>query len=349
MQAVALPDWARVLGKPTVTGSLRQQPEDFQVCEIPLIEPAGEGSHLWLEVRKRNANTNWVAGQLAEAAGAARRDVGFAGMKDRRAVTTQWFSVNLQEATNPDHASWQIPDVAILKALRHGRKLQRGTLRGNRFRIVVTGLGGDLEGLPPRLQAIASDGFPNYVGEQRFGHGGRNVERSLRWLDRGGRVSREQRSIYLSALRSFLFNQVLQERVRGDSWNRLLDGELAQLDGKRALFSCSLPDAELDRRCAGFDIHPTGPLPGRGGLRPERSAAAVEDAALVDSSSWVAALERFGVEADRRSLRAQAPDLSWNLGDAELLLEFTLPPGAYATALLRELVMVAPDSISESA
>jgi len=342
-----LPDWPRFLGPPEATARMRVAPEDFQVVELPLVEPGGTGSHLWLEVRKRDANTSWVAARLAEAAGAAARDVGYAGMKDRRAVTTQWFSVGLEQAANDEWERWDIPGVTIVQGLRHGRKLQRGALRGNRFRLVLRDLQGEAGALAKRLETLASTGLPNYFGPQRFGREGANAERGARWLERGGRIGRGQRSLYLSAVRSCLFNLLLAERVRQDNWNRLLDGDIAMLDGSRSSFDCSLPDAELDRRCATFDIHPTGPLPGGGGKRPRGAAAAIEETVLEPHLGIVAALERARVDASRRSLRVLPAGMAWQFDGAELLLEFSLPPGAYATALLRELVLADPASISE--
>lgn len=346
-----LPDWQRVLGPPETSGQLRTEPEDFQVVELPLVEPEGSGPHLWLEVQKRNANTNWVAGRLAAAAGVPVRDVGFAGMKDRRAVTTQWFSIGLQAAESPDWAAWDIPGVTVLRGVRHRRKLQRGALRGNRFRIAVRNLAGGLSDLESRIRGVAGQGVPNYFGPQRFGRGGANVPRAARWLEQGGRISRSERSIYLSAARSYLFNLLLAERVRRGNWNRLVDGDLAMLDGSHSTFACSLPDGELDRRCDRFDIHPTGPLPGRTGGRGTRAtagaAAAIEAAVLGPHQSLVAALERAGVDADRRSLRAVPADLRWARDGSVLVLEFALPPGAYATSVLRELVLTDEDTISE--
>jgi tRNA pseudouridine13 synthase len=342
-----LPDWPRFLGPPDARAVLRAQPEDFEVRELPLVQPDGAGSHLWLEVRKRDANTNWVAARLAEQAGAPARDVGYAGMKDRRAVTTQWFSVGLQEAGNDDWAAWDIPGVSILRGVRHGRKLRRGALRGNRFRIVLRSLRGATGDLEDRLNGLAAAGLPNYFGPQRFGREGANAERGARWLEQGGRLGRGQRSIYLSAVRSYLFNTLLAERVRQGNWNRLVDGDLAMLDGSRSTFACSLPDAELERRCAVFDIHPTGPLPGRGESGVAGGAAAIEQSVLEPLAPVVAALGRAGVDADRRSLRVRAAGLSWRWDGGDLRLEFALPPGAYATALLRELVSVEANSISE--
>jgi tRNA pseudouridine13 synthase len=346
-----LPDWRRQLPRPEVTARLRAVPEDFQVWELPLVEPQGTGSHLWLEVRKRGANTRWVAERLAAAAGAPLRDVGFAGMKDRHAVTTQWFSLGLQQAQNDHWRDWDIPDVSILQAQRHGRKLQRGALRGNRFRLLLRDLEGPTAPLEDRLEAIRRTGVPNYFGPQRFGRAGANIPRAAHWLESGGRIGRSQRSIYLSVVRSYLFNRLLAQRVELGNWNRLLDGDLALLDGSRSTFPCSLPDPDLERRCTGFDIHPTGPLPGRegkrGNSRPAGEAAALEEEVLRRFEPLVQGLQRAGVEAGRRSLRVAPAELDWQWEGACLALEFSLPPGAYATSVLRELVLTDPDTISE--
>lgn len=339
------------MGQPEVAGELRVTPEDFQVWELPLIEPQGSGSHLWLEVCKRDANTQWVAGRLATAAGVPARDVGYAGMKDRHAVTTQWFSVGLQEAADPDWSHWAIPGVTILQARLHGRKLQRGALRGNRFRLRVRHLRGRVDTLPARLGRAARTGVPNYFGPQRFGREGANVERGIRWLERGGRLRRSDRSLYLSAVRSYLFNAVLAERVGQGNWNRLVDGDLAMLDGTRSTFSVDRVDAELEQRCAAFDIHPTGPLPGGARGRSGASVAAaaeIEESVLQPYAHVAAALQGAGVDADRRSLRVLPAGLDWQVHGTDLVLEFALPPGAYATAVLRELVLTEPATISDS-
>ena len=344
-----LPDCAYALGPPEATGVIRREPEDFEVTELPLSQPEGEGTHLWLEVRKRGANTQWIAERLASAAGVPVRDVGFAGMKDRRAVTTQWFSVALQEADDADWSRWDLPDADILQATLHPKKLRRGALKGNRFRLVVRDLGGDRESLDRRLEAIGDHGVPNYFGPQRFGREDGNLARAAHWLRGGRRPPRRQRTIYLSAVRSYLFNQVLSCRVAAGNWNRLVDGDVAVLDGSRSVFPCRLPDPELDTRCAEFDLHPTGPLPGRPRRpEPEREAARIEAAALAAESGLIDALAGQGVEAGRRSLRLRPAGLErrWD-GDA-LELAFTLPPGAYATSLLRELVSTQPDTISEA-
>ncbi len=336
--AWVLPEWPFALGRPGLSASLRFEPEDFEVEEIPAVEPSGQGSHLWLWVEKTGANTDWVAGQLARAAGCSPHDVGYAGMKDRHAITRQWFSMpwSLQQAGA--FADPGIEGVRILRITQHEKKLRRGVLRGNRFRIHLRRLQGDLSGLETRLGRIADHGVPNYFGPQRFGFGGANVGRAVSWLEKGDRIPRAKRSIYLSALRSFLFNQVLGERVRRGCWNRLLEGELCMLDGTHSIFLGEPLDEVLQQRCRGFDLHPTGPMPGRGGMATQAEAQDLEQSVLLPYADAIAGLDRFGVDSERRSLRLRVNELNWELHEDVLLLEFSLTAGAYATVVMRELV-----------
>lgn len=320
---------------------MRLVPEDFEVEEIGRIEPADSGNHLWLWVEKRGANTAWVADQLARVAGCSSRDVGYAGMKDRHALARQWFSIPAQGVECADCSAWRIEGVAVLAARRHTRKLQRGALAGNRFRIVLRALEGDAEALDARLRHIAQQGVPNYFGDQRFGHGGGNVRDGVEWLRNGGRLRRSLRGIYLSAVRSALFNEVLAARVAAGTWNRLLQGEIAMLDGTHSLFACPVVDEQLEHRCRAFDLHPTGPLPGRGGLQPAGEAAEVERRVVGPHVGLATALSAAGLEGDRRSLRLRPANLTWRIDAGSLTLGFELPAGAYATALIRELVTVA--------
>jgi len=334
----ALPAWPCYLGEPEVKGIIRCRLEDFQVQEIPSVRPSGEGSHLWLEIEKRDANTHWVAEQLSANSGVTMRDIGYAGMKDRHGVTSQWFSVALQEARSSDWKSWAIPGVTILQALNHPRKLKRGILKGNRFLIVVRKLEGSTSRLEQRIKTVQSQGVPNYFGRQRFGFGGGNIERGARWLEQGGRLPRNKRGIYISAIRSFIFNHLLARRVRDGSWNRILDGEIAMLNGSHSLFECTMPDPVLAHRAVEFDIHPTAPLAGQGGMCPQRQAALLENESLLAHSELVLSLQKAGASADRRALRVLPGKLQWELNKTALSLSFELPPGSYATSLLRELV-----------
>ncbi|MBI5460700.1 MAG: tRNA pseudouridine(13) synthase TruD [Gammaproteobacteria bacterium] len=333
-------DLPHAFGGPAGTGQLRVEPEDFIVRELPICEPDGTGEHVWLWVRKRNANTDWVARQLARFAGVTPREVSYAGLKDRHAVTEQWFSVQLPGKTDPDWTAARIEGVEILRAVRHSRKLKRGALRGNAFEIRIRALRGERAVVDERLQAIVARGMPNYFGEQRFGRDGGNLAAAAAMLrGEGPRLERHVRGLYLSAARSFLFNQVLATRVRDGSWERALPGDALQLDGRRAWFIADAADADIETRLRDFDVHPTGPLWGRGVPATQDAARAFEGACLAQFDDWCAGLERAGLEQDRRALRVRVRELDWTWGDTDALtLRFSLPAGSYATALLREVI-----------
>ncbi|HEY9198053.1 MAG TPA: tRNA pseudouridine(13) synthase TruD [Gammaproteobacteria bacterium] len=336
-------DLPHAFGGPAATGQLRVEPEDFVVRELPVCEPDGAGEHVWLWVRKRNTNTEWVARQLARFAGVTPREVSFAGLKDRRAVTEQWFSLQLPGKADPDWSAARIEGVEILRAERHSRKLKRGALRGNAFAIRVRAVGGDPAGVESRLQAVLTHGIPNYFGEQRFGRDGGNLAAAAAMLrGEGPRVERHVRGLYLSAMRSFLFNRVLAARVDDGSWERALAGDALQLDGRRAWFVSAAEDEDIATRVAVLDVHPTGPLWGRGELPTQAAARALEEICLAPYRDECAGLERAGLEQDRRALRVRVQDLAWNWEAADcLLLHFALSSGSYATAVLREIVSVA--------
>jgi tRNA pseudouridine13 synthase len=270
------------------------------------------------------------------------RDVSYAGLKDRLAVTEQWFSVHLPGSMTPDWSMLESPDVSILREARHSRKLRRGALRGNHFRINVHDLVAEAGLLRQRLQTIAAEGVPNYFGEQRFGRAGSNLRTAERLFSNPRmRLSRHQRSLVLSAARSLLFNAVLSRRVSEGSWNRALPGDALQLQGSHSYFVAAVVDAELQQRVADHDVHPTGPLHGRGTAPVEGEPLALETAVLAGYPDWLAGLEAAGLKQERRALRLTVDDLDWRQPAADTLcLEFSLPAGAYATSVLRELLSV---------
>jgi len=335
----AIPEWPWFLGAPQAEGAIRESPDDFVVEEIPRVQPVGSGSHLWLWVEKRAANTEWVARELAKAAGCAQRDVGYAGLKDRHAVSRQWFSLPLAANTQENLAHASIEDVKILAGSLHTRKLKRGTLDGNRFQLKIRGFTGDAVQTGERLEQIRATGVPNYFGPQRFGNRGQNVEQGYRQLSSNARLPRHKKSIYLSAIRSFLFNHVLAERVKRGDWNRIIDGDLAMLDGTQSIFPCENPGADIEDRVLRLDIHPTGPMPGEKGSRPGGLALELEQAVLGNWPQLTGLLAAQRVQADRRSLRLYPADLEWEFGDGDLMLAFVLPPGSYATTVLREILV----------
>ena len=333
------PEWPYSIGAPVARGVIRSCPEDFVVEEIPRVSPAGEGSHLWLWVEKRSANTDWIARELATAFGCHQRDVGFAGMKDRHAVTRQWFSVPAGDVTGEALEQIRLEGARILDSQKHTRKLKRGTLNGNRFLLKVRDFEGDITQTGQRLEQIRANGVPNYFGPQRFGHQGRNVEQGFKLLQKHARLKRSKKSIYLSAIRSFLFNQVLAERVRKGSWNTIIDGELAMLDGTRSIFPCDVPDADIEDRCKRLDIHPTGPMPGEGGAQPQGESAELERSVIQNWPELTGVLLSQRVEASRRALRLFPAGFKWELEGSDLELSFELPPGTYATVVLREILV----------
>lgn len=330
---------SRAHGAPVLSARIRSVPEDFFVEEIPGFEPSGSGEHLLLTVEKRGMNTAFAAKRLAQWAHVPEMGIGYAGMKDRNAVTRQRFSVHLPKKSAPDLQSLESAEMHVLEHAWHARKLPRGALAGNRFVLVLRDVQGDRDTIEQRLRTIAERGVPNYFGEQRFGREGDNVAHA-RAMFAGRRVRREQRSLLLSAARSELFNRVLSARVREESWDRGLEGEVWVLEGSRSVFGPEPFTAELAERLARFDIHPSGPLWGRGELRTRGQAAEVELAALDDEDARElrAGLEAAGLSQERRPLRLRPAELAWRWGEGSALeLAFQLPPGAYATVVLAEL------------
>lgn len=327
----------RALGTPAASGAIKSAPADFIVEEQLGFEPDGGSAHVLLRVEKTAANTLAVGRALARHAGVRAADVGFAGLKDRQAVATQWFSVPVARP-DPGWKGLQGAGFTVLEAHPHSRKLRRGALAGNRFRIRIGQVTGALEDVEARLAAAAARGVPNYFGSQRFGAGGSNLARVAHWLECGRLPnSRDERSFTLSAARSLVFNTVLGARVRAGTWDRLLTGEVLNLDGTRSVFLADGSDGLEDRLARG-DLHPTGPLPGRGGMAPEAAAAELEAETLRPFAALVEALVAAGVDAERRALRVLPRELEWAWEGADLVLSFRLPRGAFATAVLREVV-----------
>jgi tRNA pseudouridine13 synthase len=323
-------DWPRACPLSGASANLKSQPEDFVVEEMPLAEPVGQGEHVWLWINKRNANTAWVAARLAEFAGVREMDVGFAGLKDRRAVTSQWFSLYMPRGETPDFRQLDNDEFRILRQERHERKLRRGDLAGNRFTLRLRQLQGNRAAVEENLQQIARNGFPNYFGNQRFGHDAGNIHSGIAMLKREIRVRNPaKKGLYLSAVRSWLFNQVLAERVSQGNWFTCMAGEVADT------------------------LTPTGPLWGRGRALVSDEQLLLEDAVLAPLAEVRDALEHSGLNQERRALAVIPGELQWRWEDTadgvDLLLGFTLGAGFYATALLREVLeLIEPEVATET-
>ena len=326
-----LPQWPSAYPASGASATLKLLNQDFIVTELPLQLPSGEGEHIWLDVEKNGANTAFVAQQLAEAAGVQERDVGYAGLKDRYAVTRQWFSIYLPKGETPDLTQLAHPEFKVLSQTRHVKKLRPGDLQGNRFHIVLRDVTGDpdaMKAIEANLRAIASQGVPNYFGAQRFGFEGGNVEQGRAMLAREIRVRNpKKKGIYLSAVRSFVFNEVLALRIQQGLWGKTLPGDV-------------MDEAGL----------PTGPLWGRGRVSTTGEAQALENGVAERHATLCDGMEHAGLDQARRALVVCPADMAWDwpLAD-QLVLTFALPAGAYATSVLNEILRTTePDRHTDS-
>jgi tRNA pseudouridine13 synthase len=343
-------DWSSFLlsaqpyayGAPVAMATLRAEPEDFRVDELPGFVPSGEGEHVFLKIRKRNQNTAWVAGQLAKAVDLREDAVSYAGLKDRRAVTTQWFSVHIPNRQLPDFSPVWNAEIELLEQTWNARKLKRGAHLGNHFDIVLRDVEGDRQAWVERLERMAAFGVPNYIGPQRFGHDNANLAAGAELLaGKPRRRLNHRESIALSAVRSAFFNAVLGRRVAEKTWNTCLPGDVLILDGRGSFFRPDAADAAIAERMQAQEIHPSGPMPGQGVPVVAEEVAALEAEVLQPAQELLVALGRFGVDAQRRALRLKVSDLQWEWrDDGSLRLGFALPSGAFATSVLRELTQL---------
>jgi tRNA pseudouridine13 synthase len=319
----------RVFGDPPVTGRIRSEPADFIVRESLAFEPTGSGEHLYLLVRKTGQNTRWVARQLARAAGLPFRAVGFAGMKDRHAVTEQWFSLHLPGRDDPAADAFVIDGVEVLESRRHVGKLRIGALRGNYFRIVIRDLAGDIGEFEHRLSLLRDGRVPNYFGAQRFGHGGGNLD-LFGDLEQPANLGRESRSFALSALRSALFNNYLAQRIAEDTVSLPLPGEIAYSEAERGYRH------EPEMRDSGQSLCPAGLLWGAGQSRATGFALDHEQTFFAQYPAATRLLARHDLRMKRRQLMIRPQGFEWHLQDETVTVTFSLQRGQFATAVLRE-------------
>lgn len=328
---------------PLTTGVLRSSPEDFVVDEILGFEAGGEGPHALLRVRKRGANTEWVARELARVAGCKHFDVGFAGLKDRHAVTTQSFTVPRGKRAAEEFLGITGEGYEVIAAAPHQRKLPRGALAGNRFEITVRDVHCDAGSLAERIAAIAAGGVPNYFGPQRFGREAGNLADVIRAAQqagdsRGRSRGRGDAGFMLSAARSVIFNAIAAERVTAGTWNRLLAGDVANLDGRGSVFGVEQVDDELAGRCATLDVHPTAPLVGDDVPMSAGVVRELEQSLASRFPEALTVISRERMKSERRALRLRAEGLEHDYADGLLRLRFALSAGSFATTVLREII-----------
>ncbi len=350
------------LGKPTIKARLKQEFADFRVDEILGFELSGAGDHLWVQLRKIDLSTTDTARLLAAHTRTDSQAVGYSGMKDRRGECSQWFSLPATQDIAQQLGQLQEAGIEVLQLVRNDRKLKVGSHAANRFSLRLRACQGSVAEFETRLKAINTQGVPNYFGAQRFGRNMSNVTQVSELmaqaleLDPGQtsalrKLGRVKRGMLLSAARAYIFNHLLSTRIDEGNWNQYLSGDVLNLNGTARFFALKVPglwDSVLQTRLQEFDIHPTGLLAGKKDSADRYASwgetADIEMSVLTKFPLLADGLVRFGVEASRRSLRFLPTDLSWrweqsgeNLPD--LLLDFELPKGAYATSLLRELCL----------
>lgn len=309
--------WPKAYSQTNATAALKQNNADFIVTEIPLSSPSGEGEHIWLYVKKDGANTAYVAQCIADFAGVKEMDVGYAGLKDRYAITEQWFSVYLPKGEVPDFLSLAHDEFKVLKQTRHTKKLRRGDLLGNAFEITLREVDGDKTLIENNLAQLQKHGMPNYFGAQRFGHDGGNVEQGRMMLAREIHVrNKKRKGIFLSAVRSFIFNEILAARIQQDLWGQTLAGDVLDDHGM-----------------------PTGALWGRGRVSTTDAAAEIENTIAQAHAVLCEGMEHAGLSQERRSLVVIPEGFIWEwLAEDVLRLRFSLPAGCYATTVIGEVL-----------
>jgi tRNA pseudouridine13 synthase len=329
-------------GGPIADGVLKKSAEDFIVNEVLSFTPEGEGEHVYLYIQKTNLNTEDVAKILARHANVIRRSVSFAGMKDRNAVTQQWFSVHLPGVVDPDWSILNTEDLLIKQVVRHQRKLKRGAIKENQFIITLNDAKADKELLLSKLDLIKRTGIPNYFMGQRFGYKANNLTLTYRLFSQNKKIKdRNKKGILLSAVRSYLFNHVLSQRVVDGSWCEALTGDAFVLNGTRNFFENKLINDEIEKRIEEKDIHPSGLLFGKGKQTVHGTVLKLEEQVVKDNSVFCEGLLKEKVESSRRALRTVVNNLNVEFtADNQVRLSFNLASGSYATAVIRELFNV---------
>lgn len=332
---------------PGIGGHIRTVPEDFQVEERPLYFPCGAGEHVYVMITKRGLSTPDLVRRLSSSLGIKAQAIGVAGLKDARAVTTQMVSL---QGIPPEQLSRLRLDDTILNVQvlgRHRNRLRTGHHAGNRFRVVIRNVADHAaETVPAVLQQLRARGVPNYFGPQRQGKAGDNYKVGAALLyeaGRRGKMNRTTRIWYLNAYQSFLFNQIVARRI--NRIDRLFVGDWAMKLENGACFQ--VEDAEREQpRADRFEISPTGILFGSRVSWASGEPGNIEEAVIAEAGTTkddlIAAAKACGFRGERRALRIPLAELEWSLGDKALTLSFSLPPGAYATSVLRELMKTSP-------
>lgn len=343
--------WLHQYPKLNIVGQFKASAVDFQVKEILGYEPIGEGEHIYLWVRKTGLNTAYLAEQIAKFTQLPLRAVTYAGRKDKHAQTEQWFSVHLPGKGEFDWTKFHEPGTEVLKSIRHNKKLRTGVLKGNQFNITLRQLS-SRSGIDERLQQIKQSGVPNYFGSQRFGNTlhdprGGNLVLADKMINGEVIRNRNKRSMAISALRSWFFNEILNSRLQNRCLNKPLPGDVMQLSGSNSFFCAQQIDDSISQRIEQRDIYLTAPLWGMGQLASQCEVLQFEQDLAQQHFTVTQTLENLGLRQERRAMNLFPNDLKWSWADDTLNISFALPAGTFATSVLRELIDVQDNNLAK--
>ncbi|WP_165312272.1 tRNA pseudouridine(13) synthase TruD [Vibrio ziniensis] len=334
---------AYLCGKPTAKGKIKAKPEDFKVIENLGYEFAGSGEHLMISIRKTGENTSFVANELAKACGVKSKDVSWAGLKDRHAVTEQWLSVHLPTAGFPNLALFQSqhPSIEILAMTRHNKKLRPGDLAGNYFEVTLSEVT-DVDEVVKRLEVVAKQGVPNYFGNQRFGKDGNNLEEARRWGRENVRTrNQNQRSLYLSTARSWVFNRIVSSRIEQNCFYRFVEGDIALVNDEQILVNAEQVE-EFNALLNQDKAQISAALAGDNALPTQAEAQKIEQQHIDAEVDLMKLIRGNRMRHDRRAISLKAQDLTWQIEGDSITLKFALDAGSFATSIVRELIEEIP-------
>lgn len=334
---------AYLFGEPSQTGKLKAEFSDFIVRENLGYDLSGEGEFVAVKIRKTDANTLFVGEKLAEFVGISAKNMGYAGLKDRHAITEQWFCLHLPGKETPDFSQFQLDGVEVLEVTRHNRKIRTGSLDGNEFELLLRDVT-ETDELNQRLNALQAVGFPNYFTEQRFGRDGHNLTAALRWAKGEIKVKdRKKRGFYLSAARSEIFNLIVSDRIQKGAIDCVLENDAMQLSGSNSWFSAQAHELdELNKRLKSGDILLTAALIGEESL--SKTCCDLERNIIEQHQSLLNLMKQERMNSARRAMLAKPQNLHWQFEPEGLRLRFYLTAGSYATGLVRELVKLSENS-----
>ncbi|WP_047045410.1 tRNA pseudouridine(13) synthase TruD [Vibrio mexicanus] len=330
---------AYLSGKPVAKAKIKAKPEHFKVVENLGFDFTGSGEHLMVRIRKTGENTSFVANELAKACGVKSKDVSWAGLKDRHAVTEQWLSVHLPKGETPDFSEFlaAYPSVEILATDRHNKKLRPGDLQGNSFELTLSEVT-DVHDVLQRLESIAKTGVPNYFGAQRFGNGGNNLDEARRWGRENVRTrNQNKRSLYLSAARSWIFNQIVSDRIEQSIFSTLVEGDIALATEERVIVDTS-NIAELNEKVAQGIAEISAAMAGDNQLPTSEKALELEQPHLDAEPDLMALIRGNRMRHERRAISLVPEGLQWEAQGDNIVLRFALDAGCFATSIVRELV-----------